>query len=886
METDSTIEDCVMNEDNIPKWPIKFLRAICPEHLIEEIEGDLLQRLYRDQKSYGQRHARFRFILNVIRFLRPGILLRNKFSIQLINLTMLRNYSIVSFRNIKISPLYSLINIFSLAIGLASCLAIYLFISDELSFDSIHSKKSSIYRVYAVPHYSGNGTQKIALTNAWTGPSLPDDFPEVASFTRYWTQGKMAFKNGTDQFLINNVAAVDSTFLKIFDFDLLSGNHATALDEPNSVILTEQTALKFFKNTDEAIGRTLTIRDAEYKITGVLKNIPENSHLRFDALLSISTFSHSDRMFSATWEGSFLNTYLELQPGADKNELESKFKDFWSRHTGIKDPDKLTTLSLQSLQDVHLQSSDIEHDYNNYRKFNGSYLKVFGIIGIFILLIACVNFMNLTIARASHRWKEIGVRKSVGAKKAQLFGQFIFESIMLAVFASLLAITLDVFFVPFLNQLTGRQLLLSSLLDYPVQLVLIVLITFGIGLLTGIYPSFYMTSFSVTSVLKGGIKTQGKSIFQNSLVVLQFALAIGMIIGTLQVTQQLSFIKNTDIGFTKDQILLLEMNKEVNQKFDVLKTEWLRNRSIAGVTASSQRLGNNLNGWGFKVKTDTGVYNFVPSNLNVDFDYLKVYSIKLTDGRDFSRDFLSDKGKAFIINETMARELHMKNAVGTPAGQAWYENDSLGAVIGVAKDFNYNSLHSKIGMLAMVCQPQWGYDEISIKIDGAQAAETIAAIKGVWDKNISSYPFNYSFLDEHFNNLYRSDQQMSWVVTIMAAFAILISCMGLFGLVAIITKKKIKEIGIRKTLGASGFQIITMLSTSFTKLVVVSFIVVSPVTYYLLSKWLENFSYRIGINPWQFLLGGFIAILIALITISYHTFRSARENPVKALRYE
>jgi putative ABC transport system permease protein len=782
--------------------------------------------------------------------------------------------------------MYSLINIFSLAIGLASCLVIYLFISDELSFDSFHTKKSVIHRVYGMPHYSGNGSQKIALTNGWTGPSMVDDFPEVSNFTRYWTQGKMAFRNGTDQFLISHVAAVDSTFLEIFGFDLQSGNRATALDEPNSVVITEETSLKFFKNNTEVIGSNITIRDAEYKITGVLKNLPENSHLQFDALLSISTFSRTDRMFSLKWEGSFLNTYLELKPGTNKKELESKFSDFWIRHTGIKDADKSTTLLLQPLMDIHLQSTDIDHDYNNYRKFNGSYLKVFGIIGIFILIIACVNFMNLTTARAAHRWKEVGVRKSVGAKKAQLFGQFIFESTLLASLALLLAIAVDSFFLPFLNQLTGRQLFLSSLLEYPMQFLVILMVTVSLGLLTGIYPSFYMTSFSVTSVLKGGNPNQGKSIFQNSLVVVQFALAIGMIIGTLVVTQQLSFVKNTDIGFTKDQIMLVEMNKEVNQKFDILRTEWLRNRFITGVTASSQRLGNNLNGWGFKVKTDSGVYNFVPSNLNVDFDYLKVYGIKLKEGRDFSRDFLTDKGKAFIINETMAKELHMKEPVGTPAGQSWYENDSLGAVIGVAKDFNYNSLHSKIGMLAIVCQPQWGYDEISLKIDGAHAKETIAAIKEVWDKNILSYPFSYSFLNEHFDNLYRSDQQMSWVIMIMAAFAILISCMGLFGLVAITTKKKIKEIGIRKILGASAFQITTMLSTSFTKLVVVSFIVVSPITYYLLTKWLENFSYRIGLNPFLFLSGGVIALVIALVTIGYHTIKSARENPVNSLRYE
>lgn len=871
--------------DQIPQWPLKFLRAVCPDHLIEEIEGDLLQNFYKDHRKFGQRKARLRLTLNAIRYLRPEIIMRNKFSFQLINIMMLLNYFKLSLRNIRLSPLYSFINMFSLTIGLSSCLVIYLFISDELSFDSLHSNRSSVYRIYGVPHYSGNGTQKIALTNAWTGPSIAEDFPQVASFTRYWTQGKMTFTNGDDHLLINSVAAVDSTFLNIFDFNLQSGNRATALAEPNSVILTESTALKLFKNTDESLGRAITIQDTEYKITGILKDTPENSHLRFDALLSISTFG-KNKMFSSTWEGSFLNTYLLLHDGADNKELESKLSDFWIRHTGIKDPDKGTTLQLQPLSDVHLQSTDMDHDYNNYRKFNGTYLKVFGITGIFILLIACVNFMNLTTARASYRWKEVGIRKSIGAKKTQLFGQFIFESTVMALLALVLAMLLDLFLIPFVNQLTGRQLLLSSLFAHPIQAGLLVAVTILLGLLTGIYPSFYMTSFNVTSVLKGGIKTQGRSIFQNSLVVLQFGLAIGLIIGTLVVTRQLSFMKNTDIGFTKDQIILVGMNGEVNKKLEVLRTEWLRNQSVSGVTASSQRLGTNLNGWGFKVKTDTGIYNFVPSNLNVDFDYLKVYGITLNDGRDFSREFLTDNGKAFIINETMARELNMKQPVGIPAGQSWYENDSLGAIIGVAKDFNYNSLYSKIGMLAIVCKPEWGYDEISIKIDGAHAKEIIPALKEVWDKNITTYPFTYSFLDEHVDNLYKSDQQMSSVISITAIFAIFISCMGLFGLVAITMNKKIKEIGIRKVLGATNFQISSMLSSSFTKLILISFVMICPVTYYLLFKWLESFSYRITMSPWLFLSGGLITIIIALLTISYHTIRSARENPVNALRYE
>ena len=568
----------------------------------------------------------------------------------------------------------------------------------------------------------------------------------------------------------------------------------------------------------------------------------------------------------------------------DIKALESKFPDFMLRHTGDKDVNKYYTVFLKPLDQVHLGSTDIEHDYNNYRKFNGDYLNVFAIIGAFILLIAGVNFMNLTTARASHRWKEIGVRSSVGAKKTQLFGQFIFESALLALFALMLAVLLDILFIPMLNQLIGRQLTFFAILA-PERLAILLVMTLVLGLLAGIYPSFYMTSFKMSSILKGGSKSESKSLFRSSLVVIQFGLALAMIVSTLIVLQQLSFMQNKDIGFDKDQMMLVDMNKEVNEKFVTLKEELLKSRFVEGVTASGQRLGNNFHQWGLKVKADTGIVNITPSNVNVDYDYLKVYGIKLKDGRSFSKDNARDNGFSFVINESLAKELAMKETVGTQAGHGWYKNDSLGTIIGVVEDFNFNSLHHKINTLSMVVHADWGYDEMSIKIDGANATAAINEVKEIWGKNIT-YPFSYTFLDQHFDNLYRSDAQMSAVVTIMATLAILISCMGLFGLVTITVSKKIKEIGIRKTLGASEFQITALLSKNFLLLILVSFILASPVTYWLLSSWLQEFAYRIAINPLLFLLGGLIALVIALATISYHTIRSARANPVKALRYE
>ncbi len=554
----------------------------------------------------------------------------------------------------------------------------------------------------------------------------------------------------------------------------------------------------------------------------------------------------------------------------------------------MDDPDinKVYVLFLQQLSQVHLGSTDVEHDYNNYRKFNGEYLDVFTIIGLFIIVIASVNFMNLTTARASHRWKEIGVRKSIGAKKTQLFSQFIFESIVLALCALILAILLDVLFLPILNNLIGRQLSLLVFFQNGLNILLAFTVTIGLGLLSGIYPSFYMTSFNMSRVLKGGIKTEGKSVFRSSLVVIQFGLALAMIVSTFIVVQQLSYMKNKDIGFDKSQMMLIDMNDEVNKKFETLKIELQKNQYVQGVTASGQRLGNNFHQWGFKVKADTGIVDMTPSNVNVDYDYLKVYGIKLKEGRGFDKDRERDKGFAFIVNESLAKDLQVKEVIGTQAGHGWYHQDSLGTIIGVAEDFNFNSLHHKINTLSMVVHPDWGYDELSVKINAENAEAAIAAVKNIWDQQITSFPFTYTFLDQHFDNLYRSDQQMTAVVTIMATLAILISCMGLFGLVAITTERKTKEIGIRKALGATEAQITVLLSKNFTLLIALSFVIVSPVTYLLLSKWLQSFAYRVEINPLLFLLGGLLALFIALATICYHTIRSARANPVKALRYE
>ena len=799
---------------------------------------------------------------------------------------MFKNYLLIALRNFRRHKLYTFINIFSLAIGIAACIVIYLFIADEKSFDQFHSKKDQLYRLDEVQSFTGTNVQKVALSMPSMGPNLIKDFPEIENYTRYWMRGKNNFSKDEKQFVIERLAFVDSTFLEVFDFELLVGDKATALNEPNSILLTRESALKFFDSIDDALNQVLVTRNNSGKVTGILENIPENSHLQFDALISMSTVTRENPGFNDQWGSNFLITYLQLDKQTDIKQLETKFPDFLVRHTDNAEINDYYKLFLQPLDEVHLASTDIEHDYENYRKFNGEYLDVFLLVALFIVLIATVNFTNLAAARATYRTKEVGIRKTIGAKKQQIFLQFITEAAILTSASLFLALIISFTFLPVLNDLINRSLNLFLLLEEPSLIVLIFAGTMMLGILSGIYPAFFLSSFQPVKVLKGLPKGGKKSLTRSSLVVLQFGLAMAMIVSTLVVVNQLFYMKNKNIGFDKEHIVLIDMSNEANEKFESLKETMLQQSDVLGVTASGQRLGNNFHQWGFKARLDTGLLSLVPSNVNVDYDYLNVYGIKLKEGRGFSKDIDSDKDMAFIINEAFAKELGVEEVVGLEVGHSFYNNDTLGSVIGVTEDFNFNSLHYKINTLAMVVHPDWGYDEMSVKISGQHIDETVAQLEKIWYEQVGDWPFDYSFLDDHFNELYRSDQQLTVVVTIIAVLAILIACMGLFGLAAITTERKVKEIGIRKVLGASVQQILIVLSAKFAIMIFIAFVLSIPPAYLLLQGWLENFAYRISINPLIFIAGGLITMLIALATISFHTLRSAYANPVKALQQE
>ena len=865
-----------------PKGPTRFLRWFCNPQLVEDVEGDLSE-LFHQRIEKNKRIASFRYFLDVILLFRPGIIKNFEIKNGLINTSMLKNYLKSAFRNLLKHRSFSSINIFSLTIGMAACMVIYLFVTDEKSFDSFH--ENNIYRLCEVQSFPGTNTQNVALSMPGMGPTMTNEFPEIESYTRFWNWGRQLVELEDENIMVDKMVGVDSSFFEIFNYSFIHGDPTQVVDAPMDAVLSEEMALKLFGKVD-AMGETFVVSGDQCIVRGVMENVPENSHLQFDVALNLFSAGPEVDEFNSRFGGNFLNTYFIINPNADLDRMSERYPEYLSKYIERENINDLYKLFLQPLNDVHLASTDMEHDYNNYRKFNGQYIDVFVLVGVFILIIASVNFTNLTTARASNRSKEVGVRKSIGARRKQLFEQFIFESVILALIALFFALILTLISLPLLNNVIDRQLTLVPFLQDAGFLATIVGVSLLLGIIAGLYPSLYLSSFKPIVVLKG-LKTQEKkSVFRSSLIVLQFSLALGMIVCTLIVVQQLLYIKNKDIGFTKDHIVLVDMNRESQEHYQEMKQELLKQSNILGVTGSGQRLGNNFHQWGFKVRKDTGVVDVTPSNVHVDYDYLDVYGIKLKQGRSFSKEYAQDDGLSFVINEAFAKELGFEDPIGQKAGHGWYPNDSLGTIIGVTEDFNFNSLHYKVNTLSMVVHTEWGFSEMSVKLNGQNVAAGLEEIEKVYGQFVHDFPLEYEFLDDHFNELYKSDEQMGSVITIMAVLSIFIGCMGLFGLASISIQRRIKEIGIRKVMGASLRQLMLLLSKSFAYLILVSFIIATPLTFFFMSEWLENFAYRVNINPALFIFGGALGLTIALATISFHVIRAVKANPVQSLRYE
>ncbi|XHR97866.1 ABC transporter permease [Mucilaginibacter sp. UC70_90] len=798
---------------------------------------------------------------------------------------MIKNYFKIAWRNIWKSKVFSAINIFGLAVGMAACIVITLFVYYEKSFDNLHTK--NIYRLSEVQKFEGMGaTQKVALSMFPMGPTLKADFPEIKNFTRVRWQQKFPLNNGLKRVYMPQVFFVDSVFLKMFDFKLLRGDRATALLKPRSVLLTEDAAKRMFGN-DDPIGKTVTNYGQDtitYSVTGILANVPKNSQLQFDCLFSFSSI-YKPWMFT-NWGGNWLNTYLELAPGTNIAALEKKFPAYLQKYKG-KDGPKNYELFLLSLKDVHANSADIGLDYINYQKFDKHITNLFTVIGIIVLVIACINFINLSTARSSERAKEVGVRKSIGAGRIQLAMQFLGETVLLSLIALVFACVLVTLAIPFINSLSQRDISLP-LHDNKMLIAVMLVSTVLVGMISGIYPALFLSSFQPVKVLKGALTSAGgnKVPLRNILVVGQFTSAVILMVATVLIIRQLKFMQKKDPGFNRDQIVNVPLGLIPQNKYDLFKQELLSNSIVLGVTASQDILGSHLDQTGISFKLgDSPLRQLTSTLLVVDNNYLDLYKIKLLMGKNFSTD-TSAVWKQYIINEALAKELlkdHKGKNMESLLGQR-FGFDSLGVITGIAKDFNFNSLHYKIETLFLVNGK--GFNQMSVKVNGGRAKDAVAFIQSTWQKEFPGTPFEYQFLDDHFKEVYSVDNQVSTVVSILAGLIIIISCLGLFGLASYSAEKRVKEIGVRKVLGASVQNIVLLLSGHFVKLVLIANVIAWPIAFYAMNKWLQDFAYRIDISWWIFGMAGFTSLVIAFATVSFQAIKAAIANPVKSLRSE
>ncbi|WP_286857133.1 MULTISPECIES: ABC transporter permease [Sphingobacterium] len=805
---------------------------------------------------------------------------------------MIQNYIKIAWRNILKNRGYATINIIGLAIGLACCLLIVIYVQHELSYDKYHLNKDRIYRVVHDYKEVGSTSQQQIWGNAPIGEALKADFPEIDKIVQFSGQTSILLKQGENRFQEENVFFMDSTAFDVFSWKVLAGNPHTALKNAYSVVLTESTAKKYFGNQNP-IGKTIEgglaagRADAGlYTVTAVMADVPANSHFTFDALLSMSTFrkARPDVFEKEGWGYVDFYTYFLASKDFDPVKFNQKIPDFLKRHIPVQEnANSRYNFHLEPMLQAYMHSTA-----DRQPGATGSYqnLYIFTIIGGFILLIACVNFMNLATSRSMERAKEVGVRKAIGANKSNLILQFMSESLALVFFSGLLAIVLVLAFLPFLEAFSGKHLTYSSLMNGTTWSIFL-LATTVTGLLAASYPALILASFQPIKVLKGAFSSsKGGTLLRRGLVVFQFCLSIALIAGTVIVFSQLNQLQQQDLGFQKAQRLIIDYNfdEKVNNNLEAIKNTLAKDKDVQSVTASRTVPGAFFPNAGTEImSTDGKMTDFAPSLYEVDIDFIPNMGIKMVAGRAYSRDFPADTAHSLVINESAAKLWGYSNPQDI-IGKQFRQWGKEGTVIGVVKDFNYLSLHRKIEPLTLRLEPGSSrYLAVNLQHVNQQ---TIDRIGKLWAELAPHRPFLYSFLDDNFNRQYEADYNFRRLFTAFSSLALFIACLGLLGLVTYTAQQRTKEIGVRKVLGASIYNLVLLLSSDFIRLLVIAICIATPLSWIAMNKWLDNFAYHIEPKWWMFAFAGLSAVFIALITVSYQTFKAAKANPVDSLRDE
>lgn len=779
---------------------------------------------------------------------------------------MFKNYLKIAFRNIRKHKAYSFINITGLAFGMACCIFILFWVRDELSFNSFFENSDLIYRVNK-KYQLGNETSYNPSTPFPLARTAKEKYPQISQATKYFRTTAL-FKYEDKVFKERKVCATDSCFFRVFSLQFIKGLPEQALREPNTIVITENSAEKYFGD-DEPIGKTVTLNNRqEFVVTGLIRNFPANSDFQFDMFVPIKAVVRSE--FYDDWGGHFAHTFVLLQKGSDPIQVEENLSQLIQE----KLPEEKLWMKLQPLNKLHLFTLEGKRAGMNYIYF-------FSIIAVFILTIACINFINLSTARSEKRAKEVGLRKVVGADRSQIIRQFFGESILFTLLALLLAILLIEIFQHAFNDISGKNLDITSLnASLILSLVAIALFT---GIISGSYPALFLSSFQPVKVLKGSVSKRFQNrLFRKILVIIQFSLSIMLLIGTGIIYQQLQFMQTKDLGFEKENILYLNLNRDLRTNFEAFKNELVQRQDIVGIARTSElptEIWSIIRGikWEGKQTDETAAFGYA----SIDYDFIEMMNMTMALGRSFSIKFPSDSVN-YIFNETAIKTMGMSD----PVGKVFSLNeDDTGTIVGVVKDFHFLPLTYAMEPLVLMINPNY-YHQVLIKIGQGDVKVTIAQIEKVWKKISPAYPFEYNFLDETFSATYGEAIRAGKIFQYFVIIAILISCLGLLGLASFTAEQKTKEIGVRKVLGASVPGIVMLLTNEFVKWVAISNLFAWPIAYFAMKMWLQNFAYRINIGFSIFLLSAGVALIVAIVTVSYQSLKAALANPIESLRYE
>jgi len=805
---------------------------------------------------------------------------------------MIKNYFKIAWRNLQRNKIYSLLNSGGLAVGMACCILIGLFIQNELSYDHYHKNFDNIYRVlHSYRQFQGNEKPTSPAPdeyqvwgNAPVGRALLSDFPEITKTAQFTSPVQLLMQYKEKRFQESNLLFADSTTFDIFSWKLLSGSSQKVLLEPNSIVLTQAMAKKYFGN-ESPLGQVLKVEnDIVFTVTGVMEDVPSNSHFSFDGLISMSTFKNWRPEIFDAWGYVDFYTYFLIAPNTNINTLSARIPEFLKRYSPGNE-NNTYDIAFEPLRNAYL--------YSKAGRQPGvvgslSTIYIFSCVAIFILVIACINFMNLSTARSLERAKEVGVRKTLGAKKDSLIYQFLTESILLSLIALAFAFVIALLMIPLINEVSGKSFGYDDLLSMKMLLILLGA-AMVVGLLAGIYPALVLTQFRPVSVLKGNFQNSGNGVLlRKSLVILQFGLSFALMVGTVVVFSQLDYLRSRNLGFTKDQMLVIDYggDESVNQQIEAIKTAFTNRTDVIAASVSRAVPGDFFPNAYTTIQSVNGeMQSNAPALYEIDFDFIPNYHIDVVAGRAFSRNYPVDSTQSLMVNEAAAHLFGYANSQDI-VGKAFDLWGNQGTVIGVLQDFNYQSLHNKVEPLVLRFAPVDALGKLSLSLKTTNLSETVNQLALIWNRLVPQRPFLYSFLDESFNKQYQADIRFGQVFSVFSGLAILIACLGLFGLATYSTKKRFKEIGVRKVLGASIGVIVTLLSSDFIKLVLIAIIIASPIAWWAMNKWLQDFAYRVEIQWWVFVVAGVLAIVIALVTVSFQAIKAALANPVDSLRDE